>query len=89
MLVRLLPAAKGLSMPFVKWIGHCVSSVFGVKTNIPFLIKLMHHPTFVDGLCTTRFIDQTPELLVFKPRKDRAANYSHIWQKSSLMKTPW
>ncbi|MAT16530.1 MAG: pyruvate carboxylase, partial [Planctomyces sp.] len=44
----------------------------GVKTNIPFLSKLMHHPTFVEGLCTTRFIDQTPELLVFKPRKDRA-----------------
>ncbi len=44
----------------------------GVKTNIPFLIKVMTHPKFVGGNFTTRFIDETPELFHFEPRKDRA-----------------
>ena len=44
----------------------------GVKTNIPFLIKVMTHPKFISGGFTTRFIDETPELFQFAPRKDRA-----------------
>jgi pyruvate carboxylase len=44
----------------------------GVKTNIPFLIKVMTHPKFIAGDFTTRFIDETPELFQFAPRKDRA-----------------
>ena len=44
----------------------------GVKTNIPFLLKLLDHPTFIDGDCTTRFIDQTPTLFEFPVRKNRA-----------------
>ena len=44
----------------------------GVKTNIPFLISLDHDPTFLAGNCTTRFIDETPELFEFTPRRDRA-----------------
>ena len=46
--------------------------VRGVKTNIPFLIGLMSHPTFAAGECTTRFIDQTPELFELPTRKNRA-----------------
>jgi pyruvate carboxylase len=44
----------------------------GVKTNIPFLKSVLKHQTFKDGKCTTRFIDQTPELFDFPERKDRA-----------------
>jgi pyruvate carboxylase len=44
----------------------------GVKTNIPFLIRLVNDPTFLAGNCTTRFIDETPELFEFVPRRDRA-----------------
>ncbi len=44
----------------------------GVKTNIPFLVKLVMHPTFMAGDCTTRFIDETPELFDFPPPRDRA-----------------
>ncbi len=44
----------------------------GVKTNIPFLIKLMLHPQFQAGECTTRFIDETPELFEYPQRRDRA-----------------
>ncbi|MBM4004378.1 MAG: pyruvate carboxylase [Planctomycetes bacterium] len=46
--------------------------VRGVKTNIPFLIRLITHPKFLESPCITRFIDETPELFQFLPRKDRA-----------------
>ncbi len=34
------------------------SVVFGVHTNIPYLIEILSHPEFVKGTMTTRFIDQ-------------------------------
>ena len=46
--------------------------VRGVKTNLPFLINLVLHPTFLEGACTTHFIDETPELLEFSAPRDRA-----------------
>jgi pyruvate carboxylase len=46
--------------------------VRGVKTNIPFLINLVTHPTFLAGGCTTKFLDETPALFQFVQRKDRA-----------------
>jgi pyruvate carboxylase len=46
--------------------------VRGVKTNIPFLINLVQNPTFLEGRCTTRFIDETPELFQLVRRRDRA-----------------
>jgi pyruvate carboxylase len=44
----------------------------GVATNLAFLENVIAHPLFKSGECTTRFIDQTPELLKFTPRRDRA-----------------
>jgi pyruvate carboxylase len=44
----------------------------GVKTNIPFLLNVVVHPDFLAGTCTTRFIDQTPELFRLPVRQDRA-----------------
>ncbi|MBX7167588.1 MAG: pyruvate carboxylase [Pirellulales bacterium] len=46
--------------------------VRGVKTNIQFLINLISHPTFLAGECTTRFIDETPELFQQAKSLDRA-----------------
>jgi pyruvate carboxylase len=46
--------------------------VRGVKTNIPFLINLVQHKTFLAGECTTRFLDESPELFQLPERKDRA-----------------
>jgi pyruvate carboxylase len=45
--------------------------VRGVKSNIPFLENLIRHPTFMVGEATTTFIDNTPELFHFRPKKDR------------------
>ena len=46
--------------------------VRGVKTNLPFLENLIVHPVFLSGKATTTFIDSTPELLEFVPRKERS-----------------
>lgn len=34
------------------------SIVFGVQTNIPYLIEILSHPEFVQGTMTTRFIEK-------------------------------
>lgn len=32
--------------------------IFGVKTNIPFLLEILDHPEFISGEMTTKFIEQ-------------------------------
>lgn len=44
----------------------------GVKTNIPFLENIIHHPIFQSGKATTTLIDNTPDLFTFRAKKDRA-----------------
>ncbi|MGR3342221.1 MAG: pyruvate carboxylase [Paracoccaceae bacterium] len=44
----------------------------GVSTNIAFVENLLKHPKFLANQYHTRFIDETPELFQFKPRRDRA-----------------
>jgi pyruvate carboxylase len=46
--------------------------VRGVKTNIPFLENVVNHPDFQAGRVTTGWLEQTPELVRFVQRKDRA-----------------
>ena len=45
----------------------------GVKTNIPFLENVIEHETFLKGATDTTFVDNTPELFLFKKKKDRAS----------------
>lgn len=44
----------------------------GVATNLQFLEGVISHPLFQNGECTTRFIDDTPELFALGKRRDRA-----------------
>ncbi|WP_114285722.1 pyruvate carboxylase [Candidatus Halocynthiibacter alkanivorans] len=44
----------------------------GVSTNIAFVENLLKHPVFLNNEYHTKFIDQTPDLFDFKPRRDRA-----------------
>ncbi|WP_131111928.1 pyruvate carboxylase [Sulfuricystis thermophila] len=46
--------------------------VRGLATNLLFLENVIRHPLFRSGECTTRFIDETPELFKFQKRRDRA-----------------
>ncbi len=52
--------------------------VRGVKTNMPFLENVVAHPVFRAGDATTTFIDKTPALFEFKPRRDRATKLLHF-----------
>lgn len=44
----------------------------GLKTNIPFLLRLIMHPTFQSAKYWTTFIDDTPELFQLYKSADRA-----------------
>jgi pyruvate carboxylase len=46
--------------------------VRGLASNLLFLENVIAHPLFLSGECTTRFIDETPELFTFNKRRDRA-----------------
>ena len=46
--------------------------VRGVKSNIPFLDNVVNHPDFQEGRVTTRWLEETPALFKFAPRRDRA-----------------
>jgi pyruvate carboxylase len=46
--------------------------VRGVKTNIPFLENVVGHEDFQNGRVTTRWLEETPALFHFVPRRDRA-----------------
>lgn len=45
--------------------------VRGVKTNLPFLQNVVRHPEFLAGETHTQFVDQTPDLFVYRTRKNR------------------
>ncbi|RCN40707.1 biotin carboxylase domain protein [Ancylostoma caninum] len=49
----------------------------GVKTNIPFLLNVLSQPEFHDASVDTYFIDEHPDLFVFKPSQNRAQKLLH------------
>ncbi len=73
LLVKVIADGRRL-IDAVRRMERCLQEfrIRGVKTNIPFLINLIQHPTFLAGGCTTRFLDETPALFDFPARKDRA-----------------
>ncbi|QDT60726.1 2-oxoglutarate carboxylase small subunit [Stieleria bergensis] len=73
MLVKVTARASSLAAAASR-MDRCLQEfrIRGVKTNIPFLMKLISHPTFLAGEATTRMIDNTPELFELPKRRDRA-----------------
>ncbi len=73
MLVKVTARARSLAEASRR-MDRCLHEfrVRGVKTNIPFLIRMVNHPKFLAGEATTRLIDQTPELFELPKRLDRA-----------------
>ncbi|HEY4188559.1 MAG TPA: pyruvate carboxylase [Polyangia bacterium] len=67
--------ASGLDWEYVRRkLGRALREfrIRGVKTNIAFLENVLDHPTFVAGQAHTTFVDETPELVSYRPRSDRA-----------------
>ncbi len=73
MLVKVTARARSLAEASRR-MDRCLQEfrIRGVKTNIPFLIRMINHPIFLAGEATTRLIDQTPELFELPKRRDRA-----------------
>ncbi|SET02465.1 pyruvate carboxylase [Anaerobranca gottschalkii] len=46
-------------------------NISGVKTNIPFLINVLTHETFLKGLANTNFINENPELFNITPKSNK------------------
>ncbi len=44
--------------------------ISGVKTNIPFLINVLNHETFKEGLCDTSFLESNQELFNIEVKAD-------------------
>ncbi|KAH9641096.1 hypothetical protein HF086_003517, partial [Spodoptera exigua] len=44
----------------------------GVKTNIPFLLNVLENQKFLNGALDTYFIDENPQLFMFKASQNRA-----------------
>ncbi len=65
--------------------------VRGVKTNIPFLQKVLAHPDFTSGTVTTGFVDQNPELFAFARRRNRAQRLLRFLAEVAVNgpTTPW
>ena len=63
----------------------------GVATNLQFLENLINHPAFVDDRkneLTTRFIENTPELLAFAARRDRASKMLRFLAETAVHGNP-
>ncbi len=65
--------------------------VRGVKTNIPFLQKVLSHPDFVAGVVTTSFVGASPELFAFPRRRNRAQRLLRFLAEVAVNgpTTPW
>ena len=51
--------------------------VRGVKTNVGFLVNVLNNEQFQEGHCSTKFIDENPELFDIKESKDRGTKLLH------------
>src|SRR3954453_16053862 len=73
MLVKL--TCRGMTFPIAVRRAQRALAEFrirGVSTNIPFLEAVLGDPVFQEGLATTSFIDERPELLPARISADRA-----------------
>ncbi|WIM05355.1 MAG: pyruvate carboxylase [Candidatus Nitricoxidivorans perseverans] len=60
----------------------------GLSSNLLFLENVIEHPLFRSGECTTRFIDETPELFKLKKRRDRASRLMNFLAEVTVNGNP-
>ena len=61
----------------------------GVKTNIGFLINVLNNQTFREGKCSTKFIDENPELFEIRESKDRGTKFLQFIGKKVVNENKW
>ena len=60
----------------------------GVKTNIPFLENVIADPVFRAGDADTKLIDNNPDLLKFRPKRDRATKFLNYLSEVTINGNP-
>ncbi|CAG9788130.1 unnamed protein product [Diatraea saccharalis] len=73
LLVKVISHAQDLSASAAK-MNRALREfrIRGVKTNIPFLLNVLENQKFLNGAVDTYFIDEHPQLFMFKPSQNRA-----------------
>jgi len=54
------------------------SIIGGLKTTLPFHMKIINHPRFKAGECDTKFVFNTPELLHYKDNEQESVRLSRL-----------
>ncbi|XP_050344188.1 pyruvate carboxylase, mitochondrial isoform X4 [Nymphalis io] len=73
LLVKVISHAQDLSASAAK-MNRALREfrIRGVKTNIPFLLNVLENQKFLNGAVDTYFIDENPQLFMFKRSQNRA-----------------
>ncbi|XP_023954154.1 pyruvate carboxylase, mitochondrial isoform X1 [Bicyclus anynana] len=73
LLVKVISHAQDLSASAAK-MNRALREfrIRGVKTNIPFLLNVLENQKFLNGAVDTYFIDEHPQLFMFKASQNRA-----------------
>ncbi|XP_045525988.1 pyruvate carboxylase, mitochondrial isoform X1 [Pieris brassicae] len=73
LLVKVISHAQNLSASAAK-MSRALREfrIRGVKTNIPFLLNVLENQKFLNGAVDTYFIDENPQLFMFKASQNRA-----------------
>ncbi|XP_026332581.1 pyruvate carboxylase, mitochondrial isoform X2 [Hyposmocoma kahamanoa] len=73
LLVKVISHAQDLSASAAK-MNRALREfrIRGVKTNIPFLLNVLENQKFLNGVLDTYFIDEHPQLFMFKQSQNRA-----------------
>ncbi|XP_022114671.2 pyruvate carboxylase, mitochondrial isoform X1 [Pieris rapae] len=73
LLVKVISHAQDLSASAAK-MSRALREfrIRGVKTNIPFLLNVLENQKFLNGAVDTYFIDENPQLFMFKASQNRA-----------------
>lgn len=78
LLVKLITHAHDYQSAAVKMARALAEfRIRGVKTNIPFLLNVLHNEKFLSGNVDTYIIDENPHLFKFQPSQNRAQKLLH------------
>ncbi len=72
LLVKVISSGRTFSDTAIKMARVLAETkITGVKTNIPFLLNVLHNEDFLKGTCDTSFIAEHPELLNFRAKGNK------------------
>lgn len=62
--------------------------ISGIKTNIPFILNVLNHPEFIEGKCTTHFIEKNPQVLMVSKNSSNESDKIHKYLSNVIVNGP-